>query len=368
MTNRFGDVGTHPQLTRLALHLRTTGHDVRAISLAVPGTITGMFLDAGIETEVIDASRQGSFVPVVVRLATLFRKWRPDAVVAFLYEAIVPGRLAAQLAAVPAMISSIRNEYFGPRRRELVIHATERLSTATVVNSKRVAESLVRRRVVDGRRLVVIHNGVDLSRFRGSAETRDTTRSALGVEEDEFLWLTIGRLAEQKAYPDLIKAFSMHAESVPRSRLLMVGRGPLQGVLEDLVHASGLETRVSILGFRDDVPQLLAAADAFVMASRYEGMANAAIEASAAGLPLVATDVGGMSELIDEEVNGYLVPPSQPHALASAMAKVALTSLPDRLAMGMRGRAHVEELCDLPRVMDSWRRLIEETVSTRARR
>jgi glycosyltransferase involved in cell wall biosynthesis len=350
------------------MHLRKDGHDVRAVSLSPPGTIAEMFAEAGIETDLIDASRRGSFLSVVAKLTLLFRRRRPDAVVAFLYDAILPARLAARLAGVPAMVSSIRNEYFGRRHRERAIRATARLSSATVVNSQRVADSLVRRGIASRQQLVVIPNGIDTSLFRPTPRSREVTRGSLGLANDEFLWLTIGRLTEQKAYPNLFRAFITVVKSVPRSRLLVVGRGPLRAELEEIVRQSGLQASISFLGFRDDIPSLLAAADSLVMASRYEGMPNAVIEALATGLPVVGTDVGGMPELVQDGVTGYLVSPSEPDALASAMSKLALASARERLEMGQRGRALMRELCDLERVMDSWTKLIEAAVRSRVRR
>jgi glycosyltransferase involved in cell wall biosynthesis len=361
VTNRFGDVGTHPQLTRIALHLKAHGHDVTAVSLAATGSIADMFAEADIDVEVIDASRRGSFAPVVGRLTALFRRVRPDAVVAFLYESIMPARFAARLAGVPCMVSSIRNEWFGRRHRERLLRSTERLSAVTVVNSQRVADSLVRRGIASRRHLVVIHNGVDASRFE-SLGAREDVRSSLVLADEDFVWLTIGRLAEQKAYPNLIRAFSTVLEEVPTSKLLVVGRGPLRAELESLVRASGLQASISFLGFRRDVPSVLSAADAFVMASRYEGMPNAIMEAMASGLPVVATDVGGVPDLIQEGVNGYLVPPSDPRALGSALTKLALASPQERLEMGQQGRTRVRDLCDLELVMNAWTALIEESV------
>jgi glycosyltransferase involved in cell wall biosynthesis len=368
ITNRFGDIGTNPQLTRLALHLKRTGHDVRAVSLAPPGSIRTMFMEAGIGMELVDARRRGSFLPVVWQLASLFRRRRPDAIVAFLYETIVPTRLAARLASTPVVISSIRNEYFGKRYREIVIRATERLSAATVVNSQRVAESLIRRRIARPQDLVVIPNGIDASRFGHSKELRESTRDALGLGNNEFVWLALGRLAAQKAYPTLLGAFVQVLEDVPHSKLLIAGQGPLRAEIESLIRRSYLETSVSLLGFRNDVAALLAAADALVVASRYEGMPNVVMEALASERPVVGTDVGGMPELVKEGVNGYLVPASDPHVLASAMTKLALAPHEQRLEMGTRGRALVGELCDLDRVMGSWTRLIEDAVRSHARR
>jgi glycosyltransferase involved in cell wall biosynthesis len=325
-----------------------------------------MFHDVGIETHVIDASRRGSWGLVVGTLSVKFRRWRPDAVVVFLYEAIVPTQVAARLAGVPALISSLRNEYFGRGYRELVIRATERLSAAMVVNSSRVADSLIRRGVASRSHVVVIRNGIDIAGFT-PAIAREDVRTTLGLADEDFVWLAIGRLTEQKAYPNLLRAFSNVVDSLPRSKLVVVGRGPLRAQLESLLQALELQDRVSFLGFREDVPVLLTAADAMVMASRYEGMPNVVMEALAAGLPVVGTDVGAMAELIREGVNGYLVPPSDPSALASAMTKLALASPQERIEMGRRGRNLVQELCDLETVMDEWTRLIEESVRSRVR-
>jgi glycosyltransferase involved in cell wall biosynthesis len=192
-------------------------------------------------------------------------------------------------------------------------------------------------------------------------------RGSLSLADDEFLWLTVGRLTQQKAYPNLFRAFAQVVKRLPRSTLLVVGRGPLRNELEDLARRLGLLASISFVGFRSDVASLLAAADAFVTASRYEGMPNVVIEALATGLPVVGTNVGGMPELIQDGANGYLVPPADPDALASAMSRVALASPKDRLEMGERGRAHVRDLCDLQQVMDSWTKLIEDAARSRVR-
>src|SRR6266542_1978333 len=365
MTNRFGDVGTHPQLLRLALTLQASGHDVRAVSLAPTGTLAGVLAEAGIGTEIVDASRRGSLPRAIARLARLFRRWRPDVVIAFLYESILPSRLAGRLGGVPAVISSIRNEYFGPRYRELVMRVTDRLAIRTVVNSGAVARSLVRRHIVTERRLVVIPNGQQVDTFRSSAETRRSMRSSIGVDDDTFLWLAIGRLTEQKDYPNLFRAFSETIEALPRSKLLVVGRGVLEDELVEVARRLGLGDRVAFLGFRNDIPSLLAASDALVTASRYEGMPNAVMEALAAGRAVVGTNVGGTPELVDDGVNGFLVPAASPRALATAMLKLGGLSVEERSRMGASGRKLVEDRYDLGLVMDAWRTLVERIARAR---
>jgi len=358
MTNRFGDVGTHPQLTGLALHLKQSGHEVHAISLAPTGSIAPMFTAAGIDTEVVDASRRGSFPVVVMGLTTAFRTWRPETVIAFLYESIMPARVAARLAGVPVVISSIRNEYFGRRYRELMLRATEPLSTTTVVNSRVVAKSLMRRGVASSRQLSVIHNGIDLDRF-SDVDHRSQTRASLGLADEDFAWLTIGRLTEQKDYPNLFGAFARVAAEATSARLLVLGRGPLDPELRMLVRRSGIDEHVTFLGYRSDVPSLIASADAFVLASRYEGLPNVVMEAFAGGIPVVGTSVGGMSELVYDGTNGYLVAPSRPDELASAMLRMMKMSTDDRHDMGMAGRVLMQERFEHRAVMREWEHLIE---------
>jgi len=364
MTNRFGDLGTHPQLTRVALRLKAAGDDVRAISLAPPGSIAQMFSEAGIATDVIDMPWRGSLIPLVARLSTRFRRWHPDVVIAFLYETIMPARLAARLGGVPVVISSIRNEFFGPRYRELLLRATERLSAVTVVNSRRVAESLVRRGVASRGHLAVIHNGVDTTLFHPAPEIREEVRLSLGVSDAEFVWLTIGRLTEQKDYPTLLQAFSRVVASRPGARLLVVGRGSLQSELPDLARRLGLTNDVSFLGYRANVPSLLAAADAFILASRYEGLPNVVMEALAAGVPVVGTAVGGMDELVGEGVSGYLVPPSSPETMTLAMRRMMDASNEDRREMGMRGRAMMQSHFEGETVLETWQDLIRDTLGS----
>ena len=353
-------------MTELAIHLKGAGHDVRAISLGPTGSIVPMFAEAGIRTDVIDASSKGSFVAVVARLASLFRRRRPEAVIAFLYESIMPARLAGRLASVPVVISSIRNEYFGRRYREVFIKLTQRLSDATVVNSEIVAESLIRRRVASRKQLVVVPNAVDASRFRPAPQTRDATRRRSSIAAEDFLWLSMGRLGEQKAYPTLLRAFVQVVEAIPSSKLLVAGRGPMHDELQRLIHRFRLQDSVSLLGYRDDVPELLSAADAFVMASRYEGMPNAMMQAMAAGLPVVGTDVGGIPELIRNRVNGYIVPAGDAAALARDMVRLSTATADERRTMGSNGRTLIEEHFSTDRVMDLWLDLIDRCSSLRA--
>jgi glycosyltransferase involved in cell wall biosynthesis len=241
---------------------------------------------------------------------------------------------------VPTIVSSIRNENFGGRKRELVLRGTDALASVTTTNSSRAAQSLIDRRVVPADRLVVIPNGLDTSRFRTDASRRATSRAALGLRDDDFLWLSVGRLHEQKDHASLLHAL---AELSPlRPALAIAGDGPEQRSLEALVAQLGVDPLVRFLGQRRDIPDLLGAADGLVLSSAWEGSPNVILEAMAAAVPVVATEVGGVPELVHSGETGYVVPPGDARALADAMRFLMTRPVAARRALGERARGVVE--------------------------
>lgn len=167
-------------------------------------------------------------------------------------------------------------------------------------------------------------------------------RQRLGLPAAAPVLLTVGRLTEQKGHHDLIAAMPAVLASVPDAVVLCAGDGPLAGDLRALVRALGLEERAHLLGQRDDVPDLLTAADAFVLPSLFEGLPLAALEAMAAGLPVVGTRVCGTSEVVVDGVTGRLVAPRDSPALAGALVEVL--SDPGRATRwGQCGRQRVVE-------------------------
>jgi glycosyltransferase involved in cell wall biosynthesis len=208
---------------------------------------------------------------------------------------------------------------------------------------------------VPASRLEVIPNTVDLDRFRRSAEARAAIREQLGIGDD-FVWLAVGRFQPAKDYPTMIAAFARLARN-STSRLILVGQGPLRGEVESLLRAEGLEDRVRFLGVRRDVSELMSGADGYVLSSAWEGMPVVLLEAAAVGLPVVATRVGGVAEVVEDGVSGSLVPPGDPAALALAMGKIEALTTEARGAMGACGRALVEERYSTAIVMQKWERL-----------
>jgi len=186
-----------------------------------------------------------------------------------------------------------------------------------------VAESVresVRR--VYGVDAAVIMNGIDLEPIRAAAEQRCAWRRDNGLSPDDFVFVCVARLMPEKNHTALLTAFSDVVRARSTARLLLVGDGALKANLVARTAVLGLAGKVKFLGIRDDVPAVLAASDAFVLASEFEGNPLSIMEALAAGRPVVATDVGGVADLVNHEVNGLLVPRSDASTLAAAMLRL----------------------------------------------
>ncbi|HWB43245.1 MAG TPA: glycosyltransferase [Gemmatimonadales bacterium] len=364
LSTSMGMGGADSQLLSAARELRARGHDVLIVSLTPLGPMGLEARAAGIPTESL-AMRRGLPDPRgLLRLARLTRSWRPDVVHSHMVHANLMARVLRLVAPVPALVSTIHNVYEGGRLRMAAYRLTNALVDHMTIVSQAAYDRFVTDRIVPARLLRVVPNGVDTARFRDLPPgTRDGVRRSLGLH-GEFVWLAVGRFELAKDYPNMLRAFAAVRREVPTAVLLLVGRGSLQPETEALARELGLDGgAVRFAGVRSDVPEVMSAADGYVMSSAWEGMPMVLLEAAAAGLPIVSTRVGGNHEVVLDGQSGFLVPPSDHEALGAAM--VRLHRLPDaeRRAMGERGREHIRAHYDLTRVAERWEGLYREVLA-----
>ena len=354
--NDVGTGGAARQAVRLAEALRSEGRDVRILSLLRNRGHQDRLADAGVRVDYASHGWPRSIRAAALALRTM-RAWRPDVAVSFLYQANIVTRVTGRLAGVPLVVSSIRSEQFRARHRALVLRLTDRLAHVTTVNSEDVRQRLIERGVVRRSTSVVVPNGLDIDEFDRDDE-RPMIRRDLAIDDDDFVWITVGRLKPEKDHATLLGAFERVLEREPSSRLLIAGAGHLRDDLEALAARLGIGSRVTFLGHRSDVPALLAASDGVVLASLFEGLPNAIIEAMAAARPVVVTDVGGVRELVDAST-GRIVPPRHADLLAAAMLEVMRLPAPERRLLGKAARERARERYEGAAVAQRWRDVLE---------
>jgi glycosyltransferase involved in cell wall biosynthesis len=236
----------------------------------------------------------------------------------------VVARIACMLGG-PAVVHTEHNvwERYRPATR-WANAATYHRNAAVLAVSKGVAESirLRRRRPRAAPAVEVLIHGIDDATVRRGAAARANGRRLLGLDDGGLVIGTVGNFTAKKDQRALLDATELLVHRYPGIRLVIVGSGPLEDSLRGHADRLGLGGTVVWTGSRDDVPDLLPALDVFVLSSRHEGLSIALIEALAAGVPCVATDVGGIPEVVEDEVQGILVPPGQPRALAAAIDRL----------------------------------------------
>jgi glycosyltransferase involved in cell wall biosynthesis len=345
--------GAETQLVRIALSLRRRGWEVGILTMLPSSAFIEEIRDAGIPlVECISAPNRlpWRMIPTMTRQ---LRRWRPPILVTFNFPADVMGRICGRLAGVPKIIGSLRTAHVKTSFRKMFYRFTEPLIALTVSNSTAAVTYMVSRRILTPQKTHVIPNGLLASNYPSSVPPAEV-RAELGIPSESFLWLAVGNLRLAKDYPTLLEAASLCVRKFPRFRLCVIGGGEEWSVLQTDVEARRLQDVVQFLGPRADVPRLLAAGDAYVLSSAWEGMPNTVMEAMASALPVVATDVGGVCELVEEGISGFIVPPRNPVRLAEQMGSIMAMPAEARRKMGMSGRERMVTQFDIERVVDKW--------------
>lgn len=222
-----------------------------------------------------------------------------------------------------------------------------------LANSVAVRDRVLELSGVPEEKVRLCHNGVDLERFRRREETRKDSgrfRRFLGLPADRYLFGVVANLREVKNHAGLFHALSELKKTRNDFTAVLAGTGPLRNPLEELSRKLGISENVLFLGQLQDIPSFLSAMDAGVLNSRHEGFPNALLEYMAAGLPVVATAVGGCKEIVLDEVTGYLVPPQDESALAERL-RALLNDLPAAERMGVAGRKRAETEFSMDRMV-----------------
>jgi glycosyltransferase involved in cell wall biosynthesis len=332
--------GAESMVALLARHLDRSRFDVHVWALDEGGANERRLREAGIPVEVLHKGR-GVRWSFLRELRRRLRELRPDVIHAHNTPAARWAALASVGLHPPPVL--VRTEHtFNPAKR------LEHLATHAILGARYDAVIGVADDVTDRHRrldplwrarYVTIPNGIESAGTRMTTEPDRALRAALGLVRDRRLILNLGNLRPPKGQEFLLQAFAIVAPELTDVDLAILGEGSLRGRLESLISSLGLAGRARLIGHRNDASELLAAGDLVVQASTREGMPVSLLEAARAGRPIVATDVGGTREFIEDEKTGLLVGSRDAVALADAMRRVLTDPrLAADLAAGARER------------------------------
>lgn len=363
----LGVGGAEKQALAVAERMAKRGHEVAVLVLRAklpqewPTGLPVVHLDIyGIR------HRPVSLVMGWRRARRFIRDFQPDVVHSHNFHANLLARLlqfggpvSTSTGAESAVISTVHNVYEGGWMRMLAYRLTDGWSDRTVAVSQAAAKRFVRLKAVSREKCLVRANGIDSREFLPDAERRTTTRRAMEAGS-AFIWLSAARVTPAKDFPNLLRAFALVRKEASDAELWIAGA--CLNAKETAITRANVSDRVRWLGLRRDMPALMDTADGFVLASAWEGMPLVLGEAMAMEKPVVATDVGGVRELVGD--CGAIVPAKDSEALAAAMLKTMQLSREVDAQIGREVRERIVREFSIDAVADWWEKLYQQEVGS----
>jgi glycosyltransferase involved in cell wall biosynthesis len=354
----LGFGGAETQVVTLAGELARRGWTVGVACLLKPAAWSEHLEKQGVAVYSLEMKRGVPDLRAILRLRQLVKSFRPSIVHSHMVHANLLARITRLICPMPALVCTAHNlketsEKGGPTwYKEVLYRLTDFLADRTTIICRAAFDRYVKVGAVPVAKLEVIPNGIDVQRFSPSPEARTAARGTLGIAASTFVWLSVGRLVEQKDYPTLLAAVRLMPDK--DFVVMIAGKGALLESLQAECLRLGLDGKVKFLGASENVGQLYVASDAFVMSSVFEGLSAALLEASAMALPSVVTDVGGNTEIVTPGKTGYVVPAGNPVRLCEALKNMMALDDEQRQSLGEAARRHCLATYRLELVTDRW--------------
>jgi glycosyltransferase involved in cell wall biosynthesis len=313
----------------------------------------------GFNSIALNRVRYHRFSPgIIPDIYRIIKKERIHIVRTHKYRANLYGRIAGWLANAPVIIASLhidygnKDEYFG---RKMANRMLARITDTIIAVSDSVKNDSVRYDRIDPSRIIVIHNGVDTLAFNPEGTFRDISKD-LSIEKEDMVIGCVGRIVHSKGLSYLLEALPEILHRYRSVKLLIVGDGSLKEDLREQARRLRILDRVIFAGRRRDIPDILSRMNVFVIPSIKEGLPNAILEAMAMGKPVVATNVGGIPEVVQHGVSGLIVPPRDVERIARSV--ITLIDEPGKAKnMGEKARGFIMEQYSMQSTVQKWQTL-----------
>ncbi len=348
--------GTERHVIALASGLQALGHRVKILTLFFPGQLAGEVEKKGIPFECLQLPyRWGA--KTFFALHQWFGKNPVRMAHTYLFGFDLFAAWPARLRKVPVVISSRREiPEWQKARHRMLVRMGNRFVDRVICCSNAVRAWTLEHERLPSEKVCVIYNGVETGHFFPAKEAGEGVRREFGIPQNVCVAGTVANFGAEKGYAYLIKAAGRALERDPSLRFLFVGDGPLKPAIEREAKKISPENHIIFTGFRPDIPPLLNAMDILVQASTVEGMPNSVYEAMACGKPVIATRVGGVPEILEQDKEGLLVEPRDEAALAGAILRLAGDSAL-RARLGASARRKIETSFSMQSMIDQYEEL-----------
>lgn len=340
--------GAETQLLYLASELVSQGHECCVCSMTTPKEIVKSFEDKGIKVTNLDMPKGGVSISSIYLLYKYIKNYKPEIVHAHMIHANLMSRFMRIFLRFK-LVNTAHNVYEGGRILELLLRHSDFLCESTTQVSHEGLERYIQQGLFKKHKSSFMKNAVKIPEVIVENSLCDEVFSG---HDNDFVFLSIGRLEPVKDYKNLLDAISLiKHENV---FFIIAGRGVLLNELQDYAASKQIEKKVKFLGARNDIEQLIARADAFVMSSKYEGLPISLLECMAQGLPVVSTEVGAIPNLIKNNMNGFLVKPEDSLELAKAIDRLVELSEDKMREMSVYSRDLVNEQFTASIIVKEW--------------
>jgi glycosyltransferase involved in cell wall biosynthesis len=295
----------------------------------------------------------------LIKLYRLISKGQYQVVHTHTSKAGILGRLAARLACVPAIVHTPHGSIFHPTffspPAQWVFTVVEKMAAQwadkIIAICQSEIEDFLNRRIAPGEKYTIIRGAIDPDKFKRTKIDVAKKKRELGLPEDSFTIGMIARLDYEKGHLTALEAFQKVQKEIPKALLLIVGKGGLEGTIREKINHMGLEASVIMTGYRSDIPEITRLLDVSLHPSLWDCSPRAILEAMLCGVPVIATAVGGIPEIVKDGETGLLVPPGDAEALAHSILRLRREEgLRERLTHGVVER--VQEFFDTTQIID----------------
>ncbi|MDR1244888.1 MAG: glycosyltransferase [Endomicrobium sp.] len=381
----LGIGGAEKVTVNIANRISRLGNNVIIIYL-VGENLNQQNIDTSIKTYGINMKKNPvSFFICLLKVRKILKNFKPDIVHGQMFHANIFIRILRLFVKIPKLISTEHNSYIGGDFRMFLYRTTDFLSDLNTNVSQEATDYFVKKKTFSAKKSRAVYNGIDLEKFKFDPQARQEIRQQYKIDDDDFMFLNVGRLVPAKDQKTLIEAFailnlslctkgtksqsaelwnqlycvrSRSAQDDKRTpKLMIVGDGELRSDLEDLIKAKNISDKVIFAGKQDNTEKYYSAADCFVLSSAWEGFGIVVVEAMACKLPVVATDAGGVREVLDDD--SFIIPIKYSQRLKNKMLYVMELNKKQRAQLGKKNIKTVQRY-DINIISNNWLKIYQQ--------